>query len=144
MHKLLSAFAAVTALSAGAAGAEDTIRIGFIALSTGQFAQIGNQMIAGARYFLAENGTAVAGKKVELPIKDDGGQPDVAKRIAQEFIVTDKVKVLAGFTLHTCRARGRSARDGSEDSTSGYGRWNLRHYRAVAVYRAYLLYDCPG
>ena len=30
---------------------------------------------------------------------DDGGQPDTAKRIAQEFIVSDKVKVLAGFTF---------------------------------------------
>jgi ABC-type branched-subunit amino acid transport system substrate-binding protein len=36
---------------------EDTITIGYIAPSTGQFAQIGNQMIAGARYFLEENGT---------------------------------------------------------------------------------------
>jgi branched-chain amino acid transport system substrate-binding protein len=56
-------------------------------------------MIAGARYFLAENGTGVAGKKIELLIRDDGGQPDAAKRIAQEFIVTDKVKILAGFTF---------------------------------------------
>jgi branched-chain amino acid transport system substrate-binding protein len=99
VHKLLSGLAVVTALTIDVAGAEGTIRIGFIAPSTGQFAQIGNQMIAGARYFLAENGTAVAGKKIELLIKDDGGQPDVAKRIAQEFIVTDKVKILAGFTF---------------------------------------------
>src|SRR5262249_18945208 len=62
-------------------------------------AQIGNQMIAGAKYFLAENGTEIAGKKIELLIRDDGGQPDTAKRIAQEFIVSDKVKVLAGFTF---------------------------------------------
>lgn len=99
MSKLLSALAAAAALSIGAANAQGTIKIGFIAPSTGQFAQIGNQMIAGARYFLAENGTSVAGKKIELLIRDDGGQPDAAKRIAQEFIVTDKVKILAGFTF---------------------------------------------
>jgi branched-chain amino acid transport system substrate-binding protein len=81
------------------ARAEDTIKIGFIAPSTGQFAQIGNMMIAGAKYFVEENGTTVAGKKIELIIKDDGGQPDNAKRIAQEFIVNDKVAVLAGFTF---------------------------------------------
>ena len=86
-------------LPIGAAPAEDTIKIGFIAPSTGQFAQIGNMMIAGAKYFVEENGTTVAGKKVELIIKDDGGQPDNAKRIAQEFIVNDKVAVLAGFTF---------------------------------------------
>jgi branched-chain amino acid transport system substrate-binding protein len=79
--------------------AEDTVKIGFIAPSTGQFAQIGNMMIAGAKYFVQENGTSVAGKKIELIIKDDGGQPDTAKRIAQEFIVNDKVAVLAGFTF---------------------------------------------
>jgi len=83
----------------GAVHAEDTIKIGFIAPTTGQFAQIGNMMIAGAKYFVEENGTTVAGKKIELIIKDDGGQPDNAKRIAQEFIINDKVAVLAGFTF---------------------------------------------
>jgi branched-chain amino acid transport system substrate-binding protein len=81
------------------ARAEDTVKIGFIAPSTGQFSQIGNMMIAGAKYFVQENGTSVAGKKIELIIRDDGGQPDNAKRIAQEFIVNDKVAVLAGFTF---------------------------------------------
>ncbi len=83
----------------GAALADDTVKIGFIAPSTGQFAQIGNMMIVGAKYFLAEKGNRVAGKTVELLIRDDGGQPDNAKRIAQEFIVNDQVAVLAGFTF---------------------------------------------
>jgi branched-chain amino acid transport system substrate-binding protein len=81
------------------ARAEDTVKIGFIAPSTGQFAQIGAMMIAGAKYFLAENGTSVAGKKIELLIRDDGSQPDTAKRIAQEMIVNDRISVLAGFTF---------------------------------------------
>jgi branched-chain amino acid transport system substrate-binding protein len=99
VHKQLCLAAVSAVLLIGAASAEDTIKIGFIAPSTGQFAQIGKQMIAGAKYFLAENGTSVAGKTIELLIKDDGGQPDAAKRIAQEFIVNDKVAVLAGFTF---------------------------------------------
>jgi branched-chain amino acid transport system substrate-binding protein len=81
------------------ARADDTIKIGFIAPLTGQFAQIGNMMTAGAKYFVQENGTKVAGKNVELIIKDDGGQPDNAKRLAQELVVNDKVAVLAGFTF---------------------------------------------
>ncbi len=81
------------------ARAEDTVKIGFIAPSTGQFAQIGAMMIAGAKYFIEANGTNVAGKKIELLIRDDGSQPDNAKRIAQEFIVNDKVAVLGGFTF---------------------------------------------
>jgi branched-chain amino acid transport system substrate-binding protein len=81
------------------AQAEDTVKIGFIAPSTGQFAQIGAMMIAGAKYFLAENGPSVAGRKIELLIRDDGSQPDTAKRIAQEMIVNDRISVLAGFTF---------------------------------------------
>jgi len=48
LAKLLSAVAAATALSIGAAHGQDTIKIGFIAPSTGQYAQTGNQMIADA------------------------------------------------------------------------------------------------
>lgn len=81
------------------AHAEDKVKIGFIAPSTGQFAQIGNMMIAGAKYFLQESGSSVAGKTIDLIIRDDGGQPDNAKRIAQEFVVNDKVAVLAGLTF---------------------------------------------
>jgi branched-chain amino acid transport system substrate-binding protein len=89
----------IGAASADTARADDTIKIGFIAPSTGQFAQIGNMMIAGAKYFMQGNGNSVAGKKIELIIKDDGGQPDNAKRLAQELVVNDKVAVLAGFTF---------------------------------------------
>jgi branched-chain amino acid transport system substrate-binding protein len=98
MRKLVLALA-LTGLLIDPSRADDPVKIGFIAPSTGQFAQIGKQMIAGAKYFLSENGTTVAGKTIELLIKDDGGQPDQAKRIAQEFIVNDKVAVLAGFTF---------------------------------------------
>jgi branched-chain amino acid transport system substrate-binding protein len=79
--------------------AQDVVKIGFIAPATGQFSQIGKHLIAGAKYYMEERGSAVAGKKIELLIRDDGGQPDAAKRIAQEYLVNDKVAVLAGFTF---------------------------------------------
>jgi branched-chain amino acid transport system substrate-binding protein len=41
----------------------------------------------------------VAGKKVELILKDDTAAPDVTKRLAQELVVNEKVNVLAGFGL---------------------------------------------
>ena len=62
-------------------------QFGFSAPATGQFAQIGNHLIAAAKYYMQERGAVVAGKKIELLIKDDAGQPDTAKRIAQEYIV---------------------------------------------------------
>ena len=48
---------------------------------------------------MAQNGDTVAGKKVELIVKDDTSVPDVTKRLAQELVVNDKVNVLAGFGL---------------------------------------------
>jgi branched-chain amino acid transport system substrate-binding protein len=48
---------------------------------------------------MAQNGSTVAGKKVELILKDDTAAPDVTKRLAQELVVNEKVNVLAGFGL---------------------------------------------
>ena len=49
---------------------------------------------------MERNGATVAGRKVELILKDDTGlAPETTKRIAQELVVQDKVTVLAGFGL---------------------------------------------
>jgi branched-chain amino acid transport system substrate-binding protein len=66
---------------------------------TGPFASTGKQIEAAAKLYIAQNGDMVAGKKVELIVKDDTSAPDVTKRIAQELVVNDKVNVLAGFGL---------------------------------------------
>ena len=84
---------------AGAALAEESFKIGLILPMTGPFASTGKQIEAAARLYMAQNGSTVAGKKVELIVKDDTSAPDVTKRIAQEMVVNDKVNVLAGFGL---------------------------------------------
>ena len=57
---------------------------------------------------MKQHGDTVAGKKIEIIRKDTGGiAPDVAKRLAQELVVRDKVDILAGFSTHAERARGR-------------------------------------
>jgi branched-chain amino acid transport system substrate-binding protein len=49
---------------------------------------------------MKEHGDTVAGKKIEIVRKDNGGiAPDVAKRLSQEAVVRDKVDILAGFDL---------------------------------------------
>ena len=91
---------AVAALGATSAMAQaDTFKIGLILPLTGQQASTGKQIEAATRLYMAQNGVNVAGKKIELIIKDDGGIPDASKRIAQELVVNDKVNVLAGFGL---------------------------------------------
>jgi len=99
-RQLLNAVALSVLLAhAGAAMAEETFKIGLILPMTGPFASTGKQIEAAARLYMAQNGSTVAGKKVELIVKDDTSAPDVTKRIAQEMVVNDKVNVLAGFGL---------------------------------------------
>jgi branched-chain amino acid transport system substrate-binding protein len=77
--------------------AQDTVKIGLILPMTGQQASTGKQISAAVKLYQQQNGDSVAGKKIEVILKDDGAVPDNTKRIAQELIVNDKVNVIAGF-----------------------------------------------
>jgi len=58
------------------------------------------QIKHGIDVYMAQHGDTVAGRKVKLIVKDDTGMaPQVAKRMAQELLVNDKVDILAGFDL---------------------------------------------
>jgi branched-chain amino acid transport system substrate-binding protein len=96
-HFLAVAGATLALAAADSALAQDSIKIGFILPMTGQQQSTGKQIAAAVKLFMAQNGDTVAGKKVELIIKDDAAVPDNTKRIAQELIVNDKVTFLAGF-----------------------------------------------
>jgi len=97
-RSLLKGGAALAILTAPAASwAQDSVKIGLILPMTGQQASTGKQISAAVRLYQQEHGTSVAGKKVEVIIKDDGAVPDNTKRLAQELIVNDKVSVIAGF-----------------------------------------------
>jgi len=90
----------VLSLARTTARAEETIKIGVIAAFSGPFADYGRQMDAGIKAFMKLNGDRVAGKKVEIILKDTTGPaPEVAKRLAQELVVRDRVDFLAGFGL---------------------------------------------
>jgi branched-chain amino acid transport system substrate-binding protein len=92
------AFAAA-AMTAGNALAEDPIKIGLVLPMTGVQGAVGREVSDAAKLFVAQHGDTVAGKKIELIIRDDASVPDNAKRLAQEFIVNDKVSFLgAGLT----------------------------------------------
>jgi branched-chain amino acid transport system substrate-binding protein len=91
---------ATLGILAGTALAADPLKIGLILPLTGPFGSTGKQIEAAARLYIAKNGDTVAGRKVELIVKDDTGlAPETTKRIAQEMVVQDKVSVLAGFGL---------------------------------------------
>jgi branched-chain amino acid transport system substrate-binding protein len=90
--------AAALMLPAPAFAQADAVKIGLILPITGPFASVGRQIEAAAKLYMQQNGATVAGRKIELIVKDDTGTPDIAKRLAQE-LVNDKVAILAGFGL---------------------------------------------
>ena len=83
----------------GRAEAQEVVKIGLILPMTGQSASTGRQIEAAAKLYMAQNGQTVAGKRVELIVRDDTGAADVTRRIAQELIVNEKVAALGGFGL---------------------------------------------
>jgi branched-chain amino acid transport system substrate-binding protein len=87
-------------LVAVAAAAQEPIKVGMVVEMSGPFADIGRQIMNGARAYVKAHGDTVAGRKVELVVKDTTGMaPDLARRQAQELITNDKVDFLAGFGL---------------------------------------------
>ena len=96
---LLAALFAAGASNLASAQNSAPFKIGFILPMTGQSASTGKQIEAAIKLWQAQNGTTVAGRKVEVIVKDDAGVADTTRRIAQEMVVNDKVDVLAGFGL---------------------------------------------
>jgi len=94
-----AAVAGIGLFGSGVAYAQQTVKIGLILPMSGPFASTGRQIEGMAKLYMAQHGDTVAGKKIELIVKDDTGVADVTKRIAQELVVNEKVGVLAGFGL---------------------------------------------
>ncbi len=91
--------AAAVVSSVSAVRAQSRVKVGVILPMTGPFQSTGAETDAAIRLFLKQRGTSVAGRKIEIILKDDHGVADNSKRIAQELIVNDRVNVLFGFGL---------------------------------------------
>src|SRR2546429_2605261 len=100
MRKTLIAAAVFAALGIGPASAQGTVKIRVSLPYSGQFADGAAQLDNAIKLYVKQHGDTIAGKKLEFIRKDTGGiAPDVAKRLAQELIVRDKVDIVAGFLL---------------------------------------------
>jgi branched-chain amino acid transport system substrate-binding protein len=103
-NSMLRRRAMIAALALVAVGptarAEDTVKIGLILEYSGPFAQNALEIDNGVKLYMKLHGDTVAGKKIEIIKRDaPGAAPDVAKRLAQELVIRDKVDFLAGFVL---------------------------------------------
>ena len=96
----LVAVAALAAgvLIAGGAQAQQPLKIGLVMPLTGVLGPVGHQAVAGAKLYMEQHGDTVAGRKIELIVRDDASVPDAARRLTQELLAVDKVAILGGGT----------------------------------------------
>jgi len=80
----------------GSAAAEDAVKVGMVMPLTGGLAAAGKQVVAGARLYMTQHGNIVAGRKIELIIKDDASSSEVGRRLILEAITNDKVDIIGG------------------------------------------------
>jgi branched-chain amino acid transport system substrate-binding protein len=90
---------AVAALAIGrAAAAETVVKVGVILSYSGSYASDGEQIDRAAELYLKLHRQDLPpGVAIQLVKRDDTGPaPDVAKRLAQDLIVRERVQILAG------------------------------------------------
>jgi branched-chain amino acid transport system substrate-binding protein len=94
---LLKGMAATAAIGfgTGCGAAEEALKMGVsIPLTGAGFNAVGRQLAAGLKLYVAQHGNVVAGRKLEITVRDDGGVADNARRIIQEMIVNDRVGLI--------------------------------------------------
>jgi branched-chain amino acid transport system substrate-binding protein len=89
---------ALWTVPSSSAGAEE-LRIGFLAPTTGIFAQVGKDMVDGFQMYVDEVKGNLGGAQVKVIVEDEQGKPDTAVTKAKKLILQDKVHMLVGGLL---------------------------------------------
>jgi branched-chain amino acid transport system substrate-binding protein len=98
----LAATAAGGLIARPAIAADTTLKIGCSLPLTGAgFTAVGKELTGALKVYMQQHGDAVAGRKIELIIKDDAGMGENARRLVQEMIVNDKVDIV-GIGVTPC------------------------------------------
>lgn len=97
MHRALLSSAAVLAITAGSAMAQDDpVKIGFMATLEGTYTVLGEDGLRGFRLALKEANDEAGGRKLEYVIAPTDASPDSAVRAARKLIEQDKVDFIIG------------------------------------------------
>ena len=97
--KILLLLAAAALFAPGGAGAQGPIKIGFISPLTGAIAAAGKDMYSGCELYWQESGWQMAGRKVEVVLEDNEGNPATALVKLRKLVENDRVHVVAGVIL---------------------------------------------
>ncbi len=98
-RRALLATAVAATLPIAATAQTTSFRIGVLAPMTGPFQSTGRAIDDAVKLYLKINGDTVAGRKIEILLRDDAGVPDNTKRLATELVVRDHVNAFLGFGL---------------------------------------------
>src|SRR5262245_56496911 len=85
--------------AAGLTASADELRIGFVAPTTGIFAQVGKDMVDGFQMYLDEVKSDFGNAPVKFIVEDEQGKPDTAVTKAKKLVLQDKVHMLVGGLL---------------------------------------------
>src|SRR4030081_2462284 len=95
--RFLLTLAALAAFYPALADAQTVVKIGIVNSFSGFLAAPGDEMQKGMDLYAKEHMKDVpAGVSIEVVKRDDGTNPEVGKRVAQELITRDKVNILLG------------------------------------------------
>src|SRR6187401_1317203 len=87
------------ALGLTAAAKSEELRIGYLAPTTGVFAEVGKDMVDGFKMYLDEKNNKFGGADVKFIVEDEQGKPDTAVTKAKKLILQDKVHFFVGGLL---------------------------------------------
>jgi branched-chain amino acid transport system substrate-binding protein len=104
MYQKMKRFASGLAIAASfvlgltePAAAQNTIKVGVLGTYSGPSGTAGQMSDNIVKLFQQKYGTMIAGKNIEFVKRDTTGpNPEVAKRMAQELIVREKIQILIG------------------------------------------------
>ncbi len=99
MATLLIGGSVVLGFGINAPAQAEELRIGFLAPTTGIFAQIGKDMTDGFQLYLDQHGNKLGGADVKFIVEDEQGKPDTAVIKAKKLILNDKVHMFIGGLL---------------------------------------------
>jgi branched-chain amino acid transport system substrate-binding protein len=86
---------AAGSLFARSASADTPLKIGCSLPLTGAgFTAVGRELTGALKVYMQQHGDTVAGRKIQLTIRDDAGVGDNARRLVQEMIVNDQVDII--------------------------------------------------